>query len=89
MTKYTPTTPVSRSALIRRINRTLEADPDLAHRAERLVQERAQAKNSPKGYHVLDEGRTIFIDPQIDLEEYGRELGVLKDWERLVKDEDK
>ena len=71
--------PVSERALVGRINRALR-DYD------RMIR-----KNRPGGRAELEMGRYFELDTRIngatqyhvDIEQYGRELGVLKEWEEL------
>jgi hypothetical protein len=72
--------PVTVAALIRRINRKLAREGDTALRVNR-----ARHYDSDRGQYYEHDWRTNFIvGAHIDPEEYGREMGVLKGYERVV-----
>jgi hypothetical protein len=86
--------PVSAHALKQRINRALKAD-DL-----RLVQLRGRAMEelgefvivpTPRPADVAGHGRmgprSRIERDNVNLEKYGREIGVLRSWEKLVEEE--
>jgi hypothetical protein len=79
MAKKAPThVPVSERALIARINRKI-ADDDLI-----LKRTRNARAELDLGRHYTINFRVNFVaDKHIDLEGYGRELGVLKPYEAL------
>ncbi len=88
MTKAkTQTVPVSERALFQRIQRKL-ADDD---RAWKLKQSRdgTQARFDLGTFFVLDTKRSVAVKWEIDLEAYGRELGVLADFESVAWSEEK
>lgn len=69
--------PVSKSALIRRVNRLL------AREGKRLYVFRgAKAKNSPGEVFVA--GGAGVVQRRVNLEKYARKLGALKGFETLV-----
>jgi hypothetical protein len=67
--------PVSRRALIQRINRRL------AKEDRRLCVSRGSSL--PSDYHVVDTYRNAIVAYIDSLEAYGRETKTLADWERL------
>ena len=69
--------PVSERALVQRINR------ERAPYGQRLRKKRSR----DRGYYLIHEGTRIIIEERVDLEEMGRQLGVLQESERLT-DED-
>ena len=72
--------PVSTRAIIQRINRKLAKDGD------KLRKNRSQRWWPEMGdYYIVDEERNAFIRGHVDLEDLGRELGVLEDWETVEK----
>ena len=73
--------PVTMRAVIQRINRALQSE-DRMLRAVRG----ARAKIEFGDYYILDTRRNFSLDTHVDPEALGRELGVLKDYERLVDD---
>jgi hypothetical protein len=69
---------VSLPALMARINRKL------APASEQLKAARgARARFDLGEYYVLDYARNFVMAFRVDPEDFGRELGVLKDWEAL------
>jgi hypothetical protein len=74
--------PVSERALIQRINRKLAADD------EKLKKLRSKRWRSAMGTYFIINVRGNFVNTKhVEIEAYGRELGVLTDWEELVLDE--
>lgn len=73
------TVPVTHRALVQRINRALKKDNKnlKAARSEKVSQELG-------GYFVVDLHRNAVVSKDVDLEEFGRELGALQKFERLV-----
>jgi hypothetical protein len=71
--------PVSTRALYQRINRELAKEGMVlkAARGER-------ARSEVGDYFVLDTGHNTVVVRHVDLEKYGRELGVLAAWERVI-----
>jgi len=71
--------PVTARALIQRINRALAKDNEILKttRGERAVQDLGQ-------YYVLDFNMNAVMRKDVDIEEFGRQLGALKDFEKLV-----
>lgn len=73
--------PVTTRALIQRINRVL------AKRDEQLRATRgARARLDLGDFYVHELRRNLALETRVDPEEFGRELGVLKPWERVVED---
>lgn len=74
---------VSKAALLARINRAL------AKENERLYAPRSARAEVELGFHVIrfrstwDEPSTNIVQDHVDPEDLARELGVLKDYERL------
>lgn len=73
--------PVSRRALFARINRHLKKDGEWlrASRGERALQDLGE-------YYVIDISRNFVLHKDVDLEDLGRELGVLAAFEKLTDD---
>jgi hypothetical protein len=70
--------PVSERALIQRINRVLAKD------GQRLRATRGERARLDFGWYWVHElSRNLCLDTHVDLESMGRELGCLKEWERL------
>jgi hypothetical protein len=75
--------PVTLRALAQRINRVL------AKRDEQLKTTRGGRARVDLGDHyVIDVARNFVIAKGVDLETWGRELGVLQPWEEVVADEE-
>ena len=68
--------PVSMRALIARINRKLKPDTE-ALKAARS----ARARQDFGDFYVIDHKRNWLVARNVDPEAYGRELGVLHDYE--------
>ncbi len=72
------TVPVSKRALIQRINRALH------HDGQRLRTARnARTRLDLGDYYVVDVSVGGCVDAHVDLEDLGRELKVLNSWEAL------
>lgn len=71
--------PVSTRALSQRINRALAKD------GKKLVRARSAKIEEALGSWYIVNGSGV-DDCRIDLEDYGREIGVLKEWERVDGD---
>jgi hypothetical protein len=71
--------PVSERALIGRINRRLDRDN------KKLFKSRpgSRLEANVGRFYVVDVWRNTVVDTHVDLESYGRELGVLAEWEQL------
>jgi hypothetical protein len=71
--------PVSRRALIQRINRKLRATNELlrAYRGD------GRGRQNLGDLYVLDLRRNFAVRTHVDLEQIGRELGVLHAWEEV------
>jgi len=79
MVKKNTKCPVTRRAVIQRINRRLAPD----WRALRTS--RGWGATSNLGTHyLLDTYRNEVVDTHVDVEGYARELGALEPWESLV-----
>jgi hypothetical protein len=78
-TKVKPFVPVSERALVARINRRLKKD------WLRLVRTRGQRAILDLGeYYIHEMRRNLAFDTYVDIEELGRKLGVLKEYERFA-----
>jgi hypothetical protein len=78
--KHTTEVPVSERALLARINRKL------AHEGERVLKKRsAWAAWGPpeRDFYAIDINRNMVIADHVDLESWGKELGVFAEWEVL------
>lgn len=74
--------PVTERALVQRINRAVH-DDDLMLRKPRSERVRITLGT----YYLVDWRRNFVTDKDVDLEAYGRELGVLNDWETLAEED--
>jgi hypothetical protein len=80
MSKQPERVPVSMRALVQRINRKLAADGELLKKA------RSEATRQEAGdYFIIDVNRNMLMAKYVDPEALGRELGVLKQWERVFE----
>jgi hypothetical protein len=74
--------PITTRALVQRINRAL------GKRDEVLKITRGERARSDLGdFYVLDVSMNAVVSKDVDPEELGRKLGVLKEWERVVEEE--
>lgn len=75
------TVPVSRRALIQRINRVLKSDDEV------LKATRGELARSNLGdYYILDLPRNAVVHRDVDIEALGRKLNVLREFESLGED---
>ena len=73
--------PISKRALVQRINRKLAKDGGL------LRGVRGGAAVDRMGEYIrIDVSRSAIVEDNVDLEALGRELGVLRAYERLAED---
>jgi hypothetical protein len=73
--------PVSKAALMARINRKL------SRTNQRLKAARGDRQRLDLGdYYVINVNRNWIVSKGIDLEEYARELDVLQPWEALTSE---
>jgi hypothetical protein len=80
MTKR-PKVPISERALIQRINRKLKPEDQM------LRTTRGERWRSSQGNHyIIDFNRNWMVADHVDVEDLGRELGVLAEWEHVVED---
>lgn len=71
---------ITQNALMKRINRAL------AKEGERLTVTRGERWRSELGdFYVLDVNMNAVVAKHCDPEKLGRELGVLRKWERLAE----
>jgi hypothetical protein len=75
--------PVTERALVQRINRKLKADGELLKKCR----EDSPSYHNLGDWFLIDVTINGVIGTDIDIVEKGRELGVLKPWERLQEDE--
>ena len=74
---------VNEQALVKRINRVLKKKGRLGWQ---LKKTRGWKMISSVGeFHVLDIERSFIVLPHVNIEGYGREIGVLQDHERLAE----
>jgi hypothetical protein len=71
--------PVTRSALIQRINRTLRKQDKLLKTTRG-----GEAIHDLGEFYVLDVQHNRVIDTQVDVEALGRKVGCLRPWEGLA-----
>jgi hypothetical protein len=71
--------PVSVRALYQRLNRKL-AGKGLVLKASRG----GRARTEVGSFYVIDTERNTVVVHHVNLEAYGRELGVLAQWERVI-----
>lgn len=70
--------PVSKRALVQRINRKLAAE-------DKILRASVGAQAADLGaYYTIDTNRNAITGKSIDLETYGRKIGALADFEKLV-----
>ena len=74
------TVPVSRRALIQRINRRLPEDEILKTSRGHML------RNNVGDYYILDVNRNFIVTGHVDLEELGRKLEALFPYEHLEDD---
>ena len=80
--------PVSERALVQRVNRKLRHDDRRLCAARGFWAEGTHYDSTDLGrYYVVDVMRNAVVDRQVDLETYGRDLGVLASWESLSEAE--
>jgi len=78
LTSMAKQVPVTKRALVQRINRALAKEGAMTKAA------RGAAQSSALGdFYVVDVTKNAVITKDVDIEAYGRELGVLQAWERL------
>jgi hypothetical protein len=76
--------PISERALIQRINRRLKQDGEMLRSARGTWHQGRWYPDSNLGrYYIIDFMRNFVIHVRVDLEAYGRELEVLREWEEL------
>jgi len=73
--------PVTRRALIQRINRII-----LAAGSEQLKSARGQAAATLGHYYIVDLKRNSVARKDVDVTALAREMGVLQPWEQLEED---
>ncbi len=80
--------PVSRRALEQRINRKLAPDGEVLRRKRSDWCRYGRGWNAKGDYYLLDLNTNFLVDEGFDLEDLGRELGVLQAYETLVTADD-
>lgn len=73
--------PVSSRALMQRINRKLKESDEVLRTARG-----DRWRHETGDYYIIDIRRNTFTEKDVNLEEKGRDLGVLKPYEALVED---
>jgi hypothetical protein len=71
--------PVTVRALIARINRKLKASDEVL----KATRGEGRARQEFGDFYVLDFNRNAVMQKNVDPEQLGRELGVLKPWEEV------
>lgn len=71
---------VSERALFSRINRVLLKDGETIRRCRTD----SRSYHNLGSYYTVDFSRNAVVDSMIDLEEYGREIGVLRPFEAMA-----
>lgn len=74
--------PVTKRALLQRINRRLRKEDEMV----RATRGDGRARQELGDYYRINFNRNLLLEKQVDLEEVGRELGVLAAYERLEED---
>ena len=72
--------PITTRALVQRINRALEKDHEVLKRSRG-----AEAMREFGDYFVVNFNMGAVVRVDVDLEDFGREIGVLEEFERLSK----
>jgi hypothetical protein len=78
VTKKKVTVPISKRALLARLNRKLDAD----HAAVKITRDGTPARRSLGEYYIVADGGVTYAN--VDLESYGRQHGVLAQHEHLA-----
>jgi hypothetical protein len=88
-TTMKPVTTVSKSALVARINRRLRKSREALRRARDVTDGQGYRYPNPElGRHYLvDLDHNFILAKDLDLEEFGRELGAMARSEQLLADE--
>lgn len=73
------TVPVTVRALLKRVNRLLEAKGHVLKRTRG-----ARAEETLGAFYRIDQRRNVIVDKAVDLEALGRELEALKEYEHLA-----
>ena len=76
--------PVTMRAVLQRINRTLARRGDHRIKATRGG---ARLREELGDYYVIAVERHFIVETDVNPEAYGRDLGVLRPWERLIEEE--
>jgi hypothetical protein len=72
--------PVSRRAVLQRINNRLAKDGEIVKKA------RARVETTVGEYFRLDVQRNYIVETHVDIEELGKELGALHPFEALTEE---
>ena len=79
---------VSEAALIARINRKLKHQDEMLRTARRYWADGHFLEHPDLGrYFVVDLFRNLVIQTHVDLEELGREVGALREFEQVASEE--
>ena len=81
---------VTRSALLRRINRRLGAQNEEAIAAGTAQRLSACSRTSPSwhtlgDYHLMNIGHKIVVETHVDIEALGRQIGAMLEYESLAE----
>lgn len=71
---------VTSRALIQRINRAIAAKDEILKKSRGAI-----AEQDLGAYFVIDASRNIVLWKEVDLEQFGREVGALKEYEELCR----
>lgn len=82
MNSKTKKVPVSRRALVQRINRALKKDRENL----KTCSSNSRSYNTLGEYYIIDLGTNCIIHTDVDIEAVGRKRDILKQWEILVDD---
>ena len=81
MTKRGIKVPIAKRAVVARIDRKLKHDGRMLKTLRGY-----KAQRDLGDYYVVDLDRNMIIETHVDPEAYGREIGVLEEWEVLSDD---
>jgi len=78
--------PVSPRALQQRINRKLRVEDEVLRKSRPVYDQGRPIYNSDLGeFYVVDVNRNFVVAGDVDLQQLGRELGALQNWEELAE----
>jgi hypothetical protein len=77
--------PVNERALLKRVNRKLEADLEVVRKSRPFYDgERPYYDQNTGMFYRVDLSRNFLVESDVNLEELAREIGALKTWEQLA-----